>query len=129
MTIEPLGDSALIVRVVDGYGRDPEASLSAVLTALRALEVASIPGVIELAPAYTTVAIFFDPARVAPDETAPTPFESLRLRIESVLKTRSANRESKNESAAIEVPVCYDGEFARDLAEVARHAGLSEEEV
>src|SRR2546429_5692818 len=110
--IEPLGDSALIVRVVDEFARDSEASLSAVLAAFRALEAASIPGVIELAPAYTTVAAFFDLARVAPDETAPTPFESLRLRIESVLKTRSANRESKNESAAIEVPVCYDGEFA-----------------
>ena len=129
MTIEPLGDSALIVRVVDGYRRDPEASLSAVLTALRALEAASIPGVIELAPAYATVAAFFDPARVAPDEIAPTPFDSLRLRIESVLKSRSANQESKSESAVMEVPVCYDGEFAPDLAEVARHAGLSEDEI
>src|SRR5438477_5234695 len=129
MKIEPLGDSALIVRVVDEFAREPEASLSAVLAAFRALEAASIPGVIELAPAYTTVAAFFDPVRIVPDETGPTPFESLRLRIESVLKTRSANRESKNESAVMEVPVCYDGEFAPDLAEVARHAGLSEGEV
>src|SRR5476651_365503 len=128
MRIEPLGDSALIVRVVDEFARDPEASLSEVLAALRALEVAAIPGVIELAPAYTTVAIFFDPARVAQDEITQPPFDSLRAKIESVLKNRSANRTTKIESAAIDVPVCYEGEFAPDLAEVARSAGLSEDE-
>ena len=58
MQIEPLGDSALIVRVVDEFARDSEASLSAVLETFRSLEAASIPGVIELAPAYTTVAVF-----------------------------------------------------------------------
>ena len=129
MQIEPLGDSALIVRVVDEFARDPEASLSAVLETFRSLEAASIPGVIELAPAYTTVAVFFDPTQVAPDEITQPPFDSLRLRIENVLKSRSANRESKSESTAIEVPVCYDGEFAPDLTEVARHTRLSEEEV
>ena len=132
MTIEPLGDSALIVRVVDEFARDSEASLSAVLETFRSLEAASIPGVIELAPAYTTVAVFFDPTQVAPDETGQPPFDWLRSEIESVLKTRStrsANQESKSESTAIEVPVCYEGEFASDLAEVARHAGLSEDEV
>ena len=98
MTIEPLGDSALIVRVVDEFARDSEASLSAVLETFRSLEAASIPGVIELAPAYTTVAVFFDPTQVATDEITQPPFDSLRLRIESVLKSLSANRESKSES-------------------------------
>jgi KipI family sensor histidine kinase inhibitor len=129
MQIEPLGDSALIVRVVDDFARDPEASLSAVLAALRALEAASIPGVIELAPAYTTVAVFFDPVRIGPDETAQSPFDRLRTRIENVSRKRPAISKSENESAVIEVPVCYEGEFAPDLAEVARHAGISEEEV
>src|SRR5205085_11843784 len=121
MKIEPLGDSALIVRVVDEFARDSEASLSTVLAALRALEAASIPGVIELAPAYTTVAAFFDPARVAPDEIAPTPFDSLRLSIESALKSRSNNQESKSGTADMEVPAWYDGESASDLAEGVRN--------
>ncbi|HXM32693.1 MAG TPA: 5-oxoprolinase subunit PxpB [Chthoniobacterales bacterium] len=129
MKIEPLGDSALIVRVVDEFARDPDASLSEVLAALRALEAASIPSVIELAPAYTTVAVFFDPTRVAPDEIPETPFDWLRAKIEKVLKSRPALQKQKTESDAIEVPVCYEGEFAPDLPEVARHAGLSEDEV
>ena len=58
MEIVPLGDSALIVRVVDDFARDPEASLNAVLAALRSLEAAAIPGVTELAPAYSTVGVF-----------------------------------------------------------------------
>src|ERR1700731_3030604 len=127
MRMEPLGDSALIVRVVDEFARDPEA-LNAVLAALRALEAAAIPGVIELAPAYTTVAVFFDPAR-APDEIPQPPFDWLRSRIEKVLKNRPAVQKSKTKSDPIEVPVCYEGEFAPDLAEVARRAGLSEDEV
>src|ERR1700716_2529244 len=116
-------------RVVDEFARDPDASLSEVLATLLALETASIPGVIELAPAYTTVAVFFDPARVAPDEIPETPFDWLRAKIEKVLKSRPALQKQKTESDAIEVPVCYEGEFAPDLAEVARHAGLSEDEV
>ena len=56
MRIEPLGDSALIVRVVDEF--HPETSLNAVLGAVRRLEAAAIPGVIEVAPAYTTIGVF-----------------------------------------------------------------------
>ena len=58
VNIDPLGDSALIVRVVDDFARDPEASLNAVLAALRSLEAAAIPGVTELAPAYSTIGVF-----------------------------------------------------------------------
>lgn len=128
MQIEPLGDSALIVRVADEFARDPEESLSAVLAALRALEAAAIPGVIELAPAYTTVAVFFDAAQVVPDGAAQPLFDWLQTKIENALKRRPAVPKPKSEPAAIEVPVCYEGEFAPDLAEVARHAGLSEDE-
>lgn len=129
MRIEPLGDSALIVRVVDDFARDPEASLDAVLAALRSLEAAAIPGVTELAPAYSTVGVFFDVAEIA--RTAPE-FDAsdwLRTRIESALKVRSADSEGSIEARLIEIPVCYDREFAPDLDEVARTAGLEAAEV
>lgn len=127
MQIDPLGDSALIVRVVDDFARDPEASLNAVLAALRSLEAAAIPGVIELAPAYSTVGVFFDPARIAAPGTNSTDW--LRTRIEGVLKVPSAENEKAVEAPLIEVPVCYDREFAPDLDDVARGAGLTEAEV
>src|SRR5206468_648884 len=71
MQITALGDSALIVRVRDRFEDASEETLSEVLAALRRLENAQIPGVIELAPAYTTVGIFFDPLRVIDDGAEP----------------------------------------------------------
>lgn len=127
MQIDPLGDSALIVRVVDDFARDPDASLNAVLAALRSLEEAAIPGVTELAPAYSTVGVFFDPARIPTPGTDPTAW--LRTRIESALEVRSAESEEDLEAPLIEIPVCYDREFAPDLDDVARVAGLAGAEV
>jgi inhibitor of KinA len=129
MRIEPLGDSALIVRVVDEFEPDPEVALNAVLRILRSLEAVAISGVIELAPAYSTVAVFYDPARIARTELTPLPFESLTAEIESALQNQSAGRGEGAPSRTVEIPVCYDPEFALDLAHVATHAGLAEAEV
>ena len=122
MRIEPLGDSSLIVRVVDEFERDPEAALDAVLRVLRSLEVAAIPGVIELAPAYSTVTVFYDPARAVPRE-------EFKAQIERLLQSLEPARPRAGGVRVIEVPVCYENEFAPDLGDVARHTGLSEEEV
>ena len=51
MELAPLGDSALILRVGDSLGE--------VLAARRKLEAAQLPGVVEVAPAFASVAIFF----------------------------------------------------------------------
>jgi KipI family sensor histidine kinase inhibitor len=121
MRIEPLGDSALLVRIVEDYGRDPEKALDAVLGAFGQLQAAAIPGVIELAPAYATVGVFFDPAR--------TRLDVLRAEIEEALQKMEPARLRAGTGSTIEVPVCYENEFAPDLREVAWHAGLPVEEV
>jgi len=119
MRIEPLGDSALIIRVVEEF--DPEKTLDAVLRAVHELERAALPGVIELAPAYATVGVFFDPAR--------TGLDALRTEIEDALRKMEPARSPAEIGSTIEVPVCYENEFAPDLREVAWHAELSVEEV
>ena len=129
MEIVPLGDSALIIRVVADFACDPEASLNAVLGALRSLEAAAIPGVIELAPAYSTIGVFFDATVIARAAPAENSGDWVRTRIESVLKGRSAKREKRVKTPVIEIPVCYDREFALDLDDVARVAGLGAAEV
>jgi inhibitor of KinA len=121
MRIEPLGDSALLVRHDDEF--DSGKSLDAILQATRQLEAAAIPGVIELAPAYTTIGIFFDPARI---ET----FDALRASIEGALQRNlEPARARAGDESIIDVPVCYETEFAPDFSEVARHTGLTAEEV
>jgi inhibitor of KinA len=120
MRIEPLGDSGLLIRVVEEF--DPEKSLDAVLRAARTLEHAAIPGVVELVPAYTTVGVFIDPA--CTDE-----FDELQASIERALARESESMGEVTDRPIIELPVCYENEFAADLDEVAGHSGLSPDEV
>ena len=128
MEITALGDSALIVRVRDRFDDAPDETLSEVLAALRRLENAQIPGVIELAPAYTTVAVFFDPLRAIHDGAGPDGvIELLIQRIGEALAGR--RRQHKHAAHTAEIPVCYDLEFAMDLKRVASHAQISPSEV
>lgn len=117
MRIEPLGDSALLIRVVEEF--DPDESLDAVLRATAALEAAAIPGVRELVPACTTIAIFFDETGV----------EGKQAKIEDALRGVLAKASPPPHATEIEVPVCYEPEFAIDLDAVAQHTGLSPGEV
>ena len=64
MEIIPLGDSALIVRVREQFADAPDETLDEVLRVFQLLQRAAIPGVIELAPAYISVAVFFDPVAI-----------------------------------------------------------------
>ena len=121
MRIEPLGDSALLVRVVEDHGREPERALDAVLSVLRQLEAAALPAVVELAPAYTTVAVFFDPAL--------TGFDPVKTEIERALSDTASVKPRAGTGRTVEVPVCYEDEFAPDLREVAWHTGLSPQDV
>jgi inhibitor of KinA len=125
MEITPLGDCAVLVRLVENFEADPESALETVLTAQQTLAAAKIPGVVELAPAYTTLALFYDPIR-AIEAGAPVEHVSswLEQRIREVVS--SAKRVSARSIPAdtVEIPVCYASEFAFDLDEVARRAGL-----
>src|SRR5438552_13011234 len=133
MEVIPLGDSALIVRVHERFEDAPEEILDQVLHTLYQLREAAIPGVIELAPAYTSVAVFFDPIVVAeasgrPDET----FDWLTMQIRGVVSgagRRRRVRAAKSDMRLVEIPVCYAPEFAPDLDDVARSAELSTKEV
>jgi len=122
MEIIPLGDSALIVRVREQFEDAPEKTLDEVLRTLQQLRNAAIPGVIEVAPAYTTVALFFDPVAVAKARETPG----------DVIASGSAFHRRRSAAAAprlIEIPVCYDAEFGLDLDRVGEHTKLSAGEV
>lgn len=129
MEIVPLGDSALIVRVVADYTRDPEAALNTVLAAVESLERAAIPGVIELAPAYSTIGVFYDLAQIAVVAGEQDPFTWLISEIGRVLKVRSVKPKKARKSKVIQIPVCYESEFAVDLDDVASASKLTGSEV
>jgi inhibitor of KinA len=130
MQITPLGDSALILRVGGQLENATEETLNEVLDVLRRLENAHIPGVIELAPAYTTVAIFFDLFRVINGGAEPDrAIELLIQKIRQALPPGERKRRKKVDARTVEIPVCYDLKFAPDLERVAHHAQISPSEL
>src|SRR5207247_7180814 len=64
----------------------PEETLDGVVRTFRHLRNAAIPGVIELAPAYTSVAVFFDPVAVTKESAkGGDAFDWLAERIRAVV--------------------------------------------
>jgi KipI family sensor histidine kinase inhibitor len=75
-------------------------------------------------PALGGLALHFDPDHA---EFPAKPLEeALALVTESLKQAVSAKQEPGRE---VELPVCYEPEFALDLAEVAKKAGVSTDEV
>jgi len=110
--LTPLGDSALIVRVGDSLGE--------VLSVVDKLEAAQLPGVVEIAPAFASVAVFLN---------SPEHLANCAASIPAVLAKRRGANSRSHVARLLEVPVCYDGEFGLDLEAVGKHCGLSPNEV
>jgi inhibitor of KinA len=126
MHITPLGDSALLIQVCERLAAEPEETLREVVRVWRRLEAAALPGVIEVAPAYTSVAVYYDQREVG-DWLRDDVVESLSEQIAAAL---TLSGPAVGEIArTVEIPVCYGGAWGPDLPEVARHAGLTEEQV
>jgi inhibitor of KinA len=130
MEITPLGDSALLIRVAENFDDAPEEALSEVVATKRRLEASQIPGAIEITAAYTTVALFYDPIG-AIDAGAPVEnvFGWFEQRIQQALSQTPGSHDRRIETSLVEIPVCYETDFAPDLEEVARHAGIDSKEV
>ena len=130
MEITPLGDSALLVRLRPDSETGTNETLAKVLEAKQRLQAAGISGVIELATAYTTVAVFFDPIRaVEGGASVDSISDWLTQKIKDVLTDQSPRKLRLPKRDLIEIPVCYVADLALDLEEVARHAQLTADEV
>jgi inhibitor of KinA len=126
MKVLPLGDSALLLTLGEHLGEESHGQVRA---ALAALTEAELPGVVELVPAFTTLAVHYAPAEVLahlPGEE-PSPAARLTRVVRDVLLGAAAS--ALPDSRLVEVPVCYGGESGPDLEAVAQHAGLSPDEV
>ena len=134
MEIIPIGDSALVVRLRQQFEDAPDETLDEVLRVFQLLQRAAIPGVIELAPAYTSVAVFFDPIAILKANAATNDvFDELARSIRSTIIPASRRRRRRLTAARrprlTEIPVCYDREFGLDLDRVAERTKLSEREI
>jgi inhibitor of KinA len=126
MTFNALGDSAVVVTL--GAASD-EAVLARVRALTAALDRDRPLGIADVAGAYATVTVFYEPARLA--DAGGRPYE----RVCQLITERARNLEAEAKkrfsrpARTSEIPVCYGGEFGPDLPEVARHCGLEPEAV
>ena len=132
MTIEPLGDAALVVTFTGGSKADV---LSQVSAWARALVEAQVPGVVDVVPAYVSVAVFYDPLRVVGSKAGDSPYATLKQQIAVVAGEQRSVQDTSDSSGeniggrCLEIPVRYGAEAGTDLAVVAAHTGLTEDEV
>ncbi len=113
MKIDALGDSALIINLADEIS-DSSGLLARVLSAAATIERAKLPGVVDVTSSYESVAVFFDLPQVEPDIE-----DKIRVLI------ASAGVRVSGKKRRVQIPVCYDEEFALDLDRVANHTSLT----
>ena len=129
MEITPLGDSALVLHVRESFEDAPDKTLDEVLGYSDFLRRANLPAVTEVAPAYTTIAVFYDPpGAVAAGADPKNIFEWMGGLVQTAI-ANSEVRLKRVTASPIEIPVCYGDKFALDLDDVTRHVGLSPQQV
>ena len=117
----PLGDSAAYVE----FSETLDLQVNSVVQRLGlAILKRNVPWVRDVVPALGGLALHFDPYHA---EFPAKPLEAALALVLDSLKQALSAKESPGSKVVL--PVCYEPEFALDLAEVAKKAGLSPEEV
>ena len=120
ISFSPVGDCAIIL----DFGPDISLEMNKKILGMKSLiEHNAFPGFMEIVPAYTTLTVFYDPTVIGP----PFPYESVERLLRRVIDLPITDM--KNKVNIIEIPVCYDQQFAWDLTEVALHNDLSTKQV
>ena len=86
-----------------------------------------IEGVIDVVPAFTTVALHYRPEAFCTDDCGESPYRRLCALIEPLLIRDIVS--TRGDSRRVDVPVCYGGDLGPDLAEVAATCGLTPKQV
>ncbi|MGH8232816.1 MAG: 5-oxoprolinase subunit PxpB [Rhodanobacteraceae bacterium] len=141
-TAEALAEDALLVRFGDTIDA---VTNSRVHAAAQAVREAALPGVIDIAPAYASLLLRFDPfAWDDSGKSGTLPQErfadALRTCLrETAERTLGPGFRRDNEQNAdgpmdapvriVEIPVCYGGDFGLDLTDAASHARMTTDEI
>jgi KipI family sensor histidine kinase inhibitor len=136
---EPLAEDALLIRFGERIDPGINARVHAAAAALRA---ARPPGITDIAPAYASLMLRFDP--FAWTGLAGKPHECVAASVRAILDAaigsgqdparHPGDRRPEGDGrfhapGTIEIPVCYGGESGPDLAAVAAYAQLPPGEV
>ena len=114
--IRPVGACGVLAVLGSQISEENGARVAALEQAVRRAHIA---GVTETVPAFASLLVRYDPLRADYDG------------VSGALRTLAGELTAEGAQAGrtVDVPVCYGGTYGEDLPAVARHAGLSEEEV
>ena len=112
----PAGDQALVVE----FGETIDPALNRRVRDLTlAIERQRHPAVVDLVPTYRSLLVLYDARRAS--------FADMRAALGRAAEDAVAS--SFPSPRVVEIPTCYGGEFGPDLEFVARHAGLTPDQV
>lgn len=120
-TIVPLGDKAVLADFCETL--DLEANVD-IQRLAKAIQLRRLAWVRDVVPALGSLALHVDRAQLKPGD-------SLQGMCESLLSDCLAKKlpDLDQLSRTVELPVCYESEFAPDMEDVARRCGLTVQEV
>ncbi len=128
MNFQPLGDCAVTITLASSIDESGHRRIRA---ALRRIEAARPAWIVDLIPAFTSIAVHYDPVQLfsaARDEASVRGTYDIVVQfLERVL--RDIGDESVPSARIVEVPVSYGGDFGPDLDDVAQQHGLTADEV
>jgi KipI family sensor histidine kinase inhibitor len=110
------GDSSLLVEF--GHEISPEINRK-ISSTVQLMKEQHIEGIVDVIPTYCSLLVNYDPLVID--------YKDLKKRLEGLVKVDVKSGEGKK--TIVEIPVCYGGEYGPDIANIAEHAGLTEEEV
>lgn len=116
MKIIPFGEKAILINFEQRIDPDINAK---VIAMKRGLEVAGLPEITFLIPAYCSLTVGFDSRRIS--------FEKMKIRIEEI--SEKGRKKENKESRILKIPVCYDPPYSLDIQEVTNQTGQKKEAI
>jgi inhibitor of KinA len=120
MQFSPLGDQALTITLGNSIDEATHRRVRAVVARLDRERPA---GLIDLVPAFASIAVHYDPAKVGGN----SPHEAMVATLSALL--RDVGDEALPPARVVEIPVCYGGDLGPDLGDVAARHDISEDDV
>ena len=104
-----------------------EATHRLVRAATARIDRHTLRGIVDQVPAFTSIAVHYDPAVVAEQSGTAGPYDFVRDALDRLLADVAA--EDLPAPRTVEIPVCYGGDLGPDLDEVARSHDLTPDDV
>lgn len=124
------GDAAFTVE----FGRTRSPEIAARVMALdeavaQARAAGALPGLVEAMPTFRSLTLLYDPLQTRRSRLEPVVLELIDRLDRAAAADAAGARRAASTGRRWRLPVCYEGEFAPDLADVAAATGLAPDAV